>query len=230
MKSAIILFPGTNREIDMARAIKMASGISPDIIWHKDTHLDDNYDLIVLPGGFSFGDYLRTGAIAARSPIMNHVITAANRGVHILGVCNGFQILLEAGLLPGTLLRNRGLNFVCRNVSLRVENNKTAFTNQFSDAEIFDVPVAHHDGNYFAQDDQLKELEDENRIIFKYVSSNSSNDIPYNPNGSIRDIAGISNKTGNVVGLMPHPENAIEKLNGNQTGLTLFNSLVAQLG
>ena len=223
MKSAIVLFPGTNRENDMARALKMASGIEPDIIWHKDQQLEKDYDLIVLPGGFSFGDYLRTGAIAANSPLMQEVVAAANKGVHILGVCNGFQILTESGLLPGALLRNKDLKFICKSVSLSIENNQTAFTSQFEQGDIFKCPVAHHDGNYFATPDQIENLEANNQIIFKYANQE-------NPNGSISDIAGISNEKGNVVGLMPHPENAIEPLNGETRGRAIFDSLVAKLG
>lgn len=229
MKSAIILYPGTNRENDMVRAIEKTGASTPDIIWHKEIALEKNYDLIILPGGFSFGDYLRTGAIAARSPITAEVVKAAQKGVHIFGVCNGFQILIEAGLLPGILMRNNQLNFICKDVALKVENTETAFTKHYQNGQNITIPVAHHDGNYFADNNTLAELEGEGQIAFRYGGHFKSAMQDQNPNGSAHDIAGIINKTGNILGMMPHPENAIETLNGTLDGLPLFTSLFETL-
>ena len=215
MKSALILFPGTNRERDAALALERATGKKPMIVWHGDSELP-KCDLIVIPGGFSYGDYLRTGAMAAHSPIMREVIAAARKGVRVLGICNGFQILCEAQLLPGVLLRNSHLKFNCRRVTLRVENTESDFTRAYKPGQEIRVIVAHGDGNYFASNDTLKELENEHRIAFRYCD---------NPNGSIRDIAGIFNKAKNVLGLMPHPEDAVEPLHGSTDGAGLFDSL-----
>ncbi len=222
MKSAVILFPGINREHDMIRALKMASGQQPEVVWHTETALPDGVDLVVIPGGFSFGDYLRAGAIAARSPIMRAVVAAAQKGVRVLGVCNGFQILTETGLLPGALMRNAGLRFVCRTVSLKVENDATFFTNRLNAGDILPCPVAHHDGNYFADDETLKRLEGEGRVVFRYAEGS-------NPNGSINDIAGIMNERGNVIGMMPHPEDRVEELHGGTECLPLFESLLEEV-
>jgi phosphoribosylformylglycinamidine synthase I len=217
MKSAIVLFPGTNRERDMEAALKRATGRAPVIVWHGDTELPP-LDLIVLPGGFSFGDYLRAGAIAARSPVMTEVVKRANDGVLVLGVCNGFQALCEAGLLPGALMRNASLKFVCREVKLSVENNRTPFTRLYRKGQVISCPVAHHDGNYFAEPAVLDRLEGEGRVVFRYAEGT-------NPNGSQRDIAGIVNDRGNVLGLMPHPEDMVEAAHGGTDGLLLFESL-----
>ncbi len=219
MKSAVILFPGTNRERDMAAALKRASGRQPEIVWHGETSLPD-VDLIVLPGGFSFGDYLRSGAIAARSPVMPEVVKRANEGVLVLGVCNGFQTLCEVGLLPGVLMRNASLKFVCREVGLEVVNTQTPFTRLYRPRQVIRCPVAHADGNYFADDQTLERLEDEGRIVFRYAADT-------NPNGSRRDIAGILNERGNVLGMMPHPEDLTEAAQGGTDGLPLFQSLAA---
>lgn len=217
MKSAIILFPGTNRERDMAAALRRVTGREPLIVWHGDTELPP-VDLIVLPGGFSFGDYLRSGAIAARSPIMANVATRARDGVLVLGVCNGFQTLCEAGLLPGVLMRNASLKFVCREVKLEVVNTQTAFTRAYAPRQVIRCPVAHHDGNFFTDETMLDRLDAEGRVAFRYAEGT-------NPNGSRRDIAGILNEAGNVLGMMPHPEDLIEAAHGGIDGLGLFVSL-----
>ena len=219
MKSAIVLFPGTNRERDAAAALRRATGREPEIVWHGDTELPDT-DLIVLPGGFSFGDYLRSGAIAARSPVMSEVVKRARAGVLVLGICNGFQTLCEAGLLPGVLMRNASLKFVCREVKLEVVNIQTPFTRAYAPRQVIRCPVAHHDGNYFADEATLDRLEGEGRVVFRYAEGT-------NPNGSRRDIAGILNEGGNVLGLMPHPEDLTDAAHGGLDGLPLFEGLAA---
>ena len=219
MKSAVILFPGTNRERDVAAALQRATGHAPQIVWHGDTELPP-VDLIVLPGGFSFGDYLRSGAIAARSPIMRAVMVRAKAGALVLGICNGFQILCEAGLLPGVLMRNASLRFVCREVRLEVTNNATPFTRAYVPGQIIRCPVAHHDGNYFADPDTMARLNGEDRVAFRYAEGS-------NPNGSQNDIAGILNARGNVLGMMPHPENLTDPAQGGLDGLGLFESVAA---
>lgn len=219
MKSAVVLFPGINRERDMIMALKRGTGIDPVTVWHTETELPD-VDLIVIPGGFSYGDYLRCGAIAGRSPIMAEIIRAAKRGVNVLGVCNGFQILTETELLPGALMRNADLKFVCKEVRLRVENDSTFFTSAINKGDVVSCPVAHHDGNYFATPEKLEQLEGEGRVVFRYVEDT-------NPNGAINDIAGVVNRQGNVVGLMPHPENMIEALHGKTDCWPLFEGLAA---
>jgi phosphoribosylformylglycinamidine synthase len=219
VKAAIVVFPGSNREGDVRDALVNLTGTTPVMVWHRDTELP-KADLIVVPGGFSYGDYLRCGAIAAHSPIMREVKRRAEAGAAVLGICNGFQILTETGLLPGALLRNAGLAFVCRNVTLRVENTQTLFTAAYEKGQQLSVPVAHHDGNYFADAATLDRLEANGQIAFRYVD---------NPNGSIRDIAGIFNETKNVLGLMPHPENATDALLGSTDGQPLFRGLVEAL-
>ncbi|ODT76331.1 MAG: phosphoribosylformylglycinamidine synthase I [Pelagibacterium sp. SCN 64-44] len=221
MKAAVIVFPGLNRDRDMIAALTKIGGQKPDIVWHQDDDIPDA-DLIVIPGGFSYGDYLRCGAIAARSPIMDKVRERAARGVKVLGVCNGFQILIEAGLLPGALMRNTSLKFVCREVKLEVVNAETDFTRGYAKGQIIRCPVAHHDGNYFADADTLARLEDEGRVAFRYAEGT-------NPNGSINDIAGIFNERKNVLGLMPHPENLIESAHGGEDGRALFTSALKQV-
>ena len=220
MKSAVIVFPGLNRDRDMIAALTKISGTAPAIVWHQDDDLPD-VDLIVIPGGFSYGDYLRCGAIAARSPIMDKVRDRAAAGVNVLGVCNGFQILLEAGLLPGALMRNQSLKFVCREVKLEVTNADTAFTRGYTNGQVIRCPVAHHDGNYFADSDTLARIEGEGRVAFRYADGT-------NPNGSINNIAGILNERKNVLGLMPHPENLIESAHGGDDGRALFSGLLGQ--
>ena len=217
MRTALIQFPGSNRDRDMIAAITKISGRAPDVVWHKESSLPET-DLVVLPGGFSYGDYLRSGAIAARAPIMGAVRDAASRGVLVLGVCNGFQILTEAGLLPGVLMRNASLRFVCREVRLEVANARSPFTSHYERGQIIRCPVAHHDGNYFADPDTLKHIEDKNLVAFRYAGGT-------NPNGSVNDIAGIFNEERNVLGMMPHPENLIEAAHGGTDGRALFESL-----
>ena len=219
MKSAVVLFPGINRERDMARALEAVTGTKPAIVWHTETTLP-KVDLVAVPGGFSYGDYLRCGAIAARSPIMADIRAKAARGLKVLGVCNGFQILTEAGLLPGALLRNAALKFVCREVRLKVENAGTFFTNRLRAGDIVRCPVAHGEGNYICDAETLKALEDNRRVVFRYAAGT-------NPNGAMNDIAGIVNEQGNVIGMMPHPENMIEPLHGNSDCRPLFESLLA---
>ena len=229
MKSAIVVFPGTNREQDMAEALEMASGRPPAMVWHRNSALPEA-DLIVIPGGFSYGDYLRAGAMAAHSPVLRSVIAAAQRGVAVLGVCNGFQILVEAGLLPGALLSNASLKFVCRDIGLSVAKGGTVFSAGYEAGQVLRMPVAHHDGNYFADTDTLDRLESEDRIAFRYAPLSGEGADRFNPNGSVRDIAGIYNGSGNVLGMMPHPENAIRADQGSIDGRGLFAGLAAALG
>ncbi|MGE4410149.1 MAG: phosphoribosylformylglycinamidine synthase subunit PurQ [Sphingomonadales bacterium] len=220
MKSAVIVFPGSNCDRDMAVAIEQASGSAPVMLWHRETEIPAGTDLIAVPGGFSYGDYLRSGAMASRSPVMAAVKAAAERGVAVLGVCNGFQVLTETGLLPGALMRNAGIHFVCRDVALTVGNNQSLFTSRYEADERIVIPVAHHDGNYFADEATLDRLEGEGRVAFRYAE---------NVNGSARDIAGILNEGGNVLGMMPHPERASEPAHGNLDGARLFQGLVEGL-
>ena len=217
MKSAVIVFPGSNCDRDIAVAIEQVTGRAPAMVWHRDTDLPDGTDFIALPGGLSYGDYLRSGAMAARSPIMRAVADAAGRGVPLLGICNGFQVLTEAGLLPGALMRNAALNFVCRPVSLKVENSQSLFTSQYDAGETIVIPVAHHDGNYQADASTLDRIEGEGRVALRYQEE---------VNGSARGIAGILNDAGNVLGMMPHPERAMEKAHGNLDGRRLFEGLL----
>ena len=219
MNTAIIQFPGINREHDMALALESVTGKTPHMVWHTETLLP-KVDLVVVPGGFSYGDYLRCGAIAARSPIMADIQAKALKGLKVLGVCNGFQIITEAGLLPGVLVRNAALKFVCRDVRLKIENNQTFFTNKMATGTIVTCPVAHGEGNYICDAETLKRLEGENRVVFRYVEGS-------NPNGATNDIAGIINEAGNVIGMMPHPENMIENLHGRTDCKPLFESLLA---
>ncbi|HEV2568795.1 phosphoribosylformylglycinamidine synthase subunit PurQ [Sphingomonas sp.] len=221
MKSAVIVFPGSNCDRDLAVAIEQVTGRAPAMVWHRDTELPDGTGLVALPGGFSYGDYLRTGAISARSPIMDAVAKAADRGVPVLGVCNGFQVLTEAGLLPGALMRNANLNFICRDVQLTVENAQSAFTSRYDAGETITIPVAHHDGNYFADDETLDRLEGEGRVAFRYAEA---------CNGSARNIAGILNAQGNVLGMMPHPERKVEAAHGGTDGRRLFEGLLETVG
>ena len=218
MKTAVIVFPGSNCDRDLAVALEQVTGVAPTMVWHGDTMLPDGVGLVAVPGGFSYGDYLRSGAIAARSPIMRAVVEAAGKGTPVLGVCNGFQILTEAGLLPGALMRNEGLNFVCRDVALTVDNAQSAFTKEYDAGERIRVPVAHHDGNYIADAGTLDRLEGEGRVAFRYAEP---------VNGSARGIAGLLNDAGNVLGLMPHPERKMEAAHGGDDGRRLFEGLVA---
>jgi phosphoribosylformylglycinamidine synthase subunit PurQ / glutaminase len=219
-RSAVITFPGSNCDRDMADALEKVSGTAPHRVWHGDADLPEGLDFIALPGGFSYGDYLRCGAIASRSPVMRAVVAAAERGVPVLGVCNGFQVLTESGLLPGALLRNSGIRFVCREVELTVANNQTLFTAGYDAGQSIRIPVAHHDGNYHADSETLDRLEGEGRVAFRYAEA---------VNGSARDIAGVLNEAGNVLGMMPHPERAIEGAHGGSDGRALFESAVKGL-
>ena len=221
MKSAVIVFPGSNCDRDMAEALRLVTGRAPAMIWHREDALPAGLDLVAIPGGFSYGDYLRAGAMAAGSPVMWAVKEAAERGVAVLGVCNGFQVLAEARLLPGALMRNAGIRFVCRDVPLVVENSQSAFTARYEAGERITVPVAHHDGNYQADEATLDRLEGEGRIAFRYAA-----DI----NGSARRIAGILNEAGNVLGMMPHPERAVEPAHGREDGRRLFEGLLEMVG
>ena len=217
MKSAVIVFPGSNCDRDLAVALEQVTGARPAMVWHRDTERPEGVDVIGVPGGFSYGDYLRSGAMAARSPVMRAVKDAAERGVPVIGICNGFQVLTEAGLLPGALMRNAGLSFVCRNVPLRVDNSQSLFTSGYDADEEIVFPVAHHDGNYQADEATLDRLEGEGRVAFRYLDE---------VNGSARSIAGILNDSGNVLGLMPHPERSFEPAHGGTDGRRLFEGLL----
>jgi len=218
VKFAVIVFPGSNCDIDMYHAIKDELGEEVEYVWHDATSLD-GFDAILLPGGFSYGDYLRTGAIARFSNVMQEVVKAAEAGKPVLGVCNGFQILLEAGLLPGAMRRNESLKFICKNVELRVENNETMFSGSYKQGETIQIPVAHGEGNYYCDEETLTRLKENKQIVFTYTN---------NPNGSLADIAGIMNEQGNVLGMMPHPERAVDELLGGGDGVKLFQSIVKQ--
>lgn len=218
MRAAVIVFPGSNCDRDMAVALK-AAGADVTMVWHKDASLPEGVDLVAVPGGFSFGDYLRCGAIAAQSPICQAVVAHANRGGYVLGVCNGFQVLTETGLLPGALMRNSGLKFICKTVDLKVETSDSAFTQGYNAGDIVAYPVAHHDGNYTVDDDTLAHLRDADRIAFTYGD---------NPNGSVADIAGVLSENRRVLGMMPHPERAVDTVHGGTDGQALFRGLLAQ--
>ena len=228
MKFAVVQFPGSNCDQDCVAALNGFDGVRADFVWHKETSLA-GYDAIVLPGGFSYGDYLRTGAIARFSPIMQAVVKDAAAGKLVIGICNGFQILCEAGLLPGALIRNRDLHFICEHVHVRVETTETPFTNQLQAGSVLRLPIAHAEGNYVCDDEMLEELMREDRIIFRYCDKRGSATAEANPNGSRESIAGICNRERNVLGLMPHPERACEDLLGSADGRDIFSSLAATL-
>jgi phosphoribosylformylglycinamidine synthase len=228
MKAAVIIFPGSNRERDVSLALRRSTGHAPDIVWHRDTELPKT-DLIVIPGGFAYGDYLRCGAMAAHSPIMREIKRRAARGTPVLGICNGFQVLTEAGMLPGVLLSNQTLKFHCRDVHLRVETSQTLFTAGYEQGQVIRVPVAHHDGNYFADPATLDQLEDEGLVAFRYCSPEGELTEADNHNGSARNIAGIFNDEKTVLGLMPHPEDATDELIGNVDGRGLFDGMARAL-
>lgn len=223
MKSAVIVFPGSNCDRD-AKTVLAMTGANPQMVWHGDAALP-KVDLVIVPGGFSYGDYLRSGAMAAHSPIMREVVAHANRGALVLGICNGFQILTEAGLLPGTLLRNAKLKFLCREVFLRVENTATRFTCAYEKGQVINIPIAHHDGNYYADDNTLKSLEDNSQIAFRYCDAKGALTPDSNPNGSRASIAGVFNQNKNVLGMMPHPERHAEALTGGTDGRAMFEGL-----
>lgn len=225
MKSAVITFPGSNCDRDALSALQKV-GSKVQKIWHQETKLDDNLDLIVVPGGFSYGDYLRSGAMAAISPVMQEVKRLADKGVRVLGICNGFQIITEAGLLPGVLVRNKKMKFICREVNLRVENSESPFTRKYKKGQVIRVPIAHMDGNYFADADVIKKLEDEGNIAFRYVDMEGNMTDESSPNGSTFNIAGIFNNKRNVLGMMPHPERAIDEDTGSKDGLAMFEGLL----
>jgi len=225
MRSAVIVFPASNCDRDVAVALTKATGTAPTMLWHGDRDIP-SVDLIVLPGGFSYGDYLRAGAMAAHSPIVREVVRHAKRGVPVLGICNGFQILTETGLLPGALLRNASLKFICKTVSIRVEKQIAPFTALYETGQKIRIPIAHHDGNYFADDDTLQALNGEDRVLFRYCDDNGSITSDANPNGSAENIAGITNDAGTVLGMMPHPERVVEPALGGTDGQPLFQSLL----
>jgi len=229
MNAAVIVFPGINRERDMARALKFMSGKEPAMVWHADRELPKGTDLVVLPGGFSYGDYLRCGAIAARAPIMEAVRAHAAKGGLVLAVCNGFQIACEAGLLPGVLMRNARLKFICREVFLRIERSDTPFTRRYNAGDVIRVPVAHGEGNYIADSQTIARLEDEGRVLFRYTTPDGKLDPAFNFNGATHAIAGIISEQRNVLGLMPHPENHVDPVVGPTDGRRLFESLISTL-
>lgn len=226
-KFGVVVFPGSNCDHDAYFAVKKVIGYDAEFLWHKDKNLK-NSDVIILPGGFSYGDYLRTGAIARFSPIMEEVYNFAEKGGIVIGICNGFQILLEIGLLPGVMIQNESLKFVCDDIYLSVENKNTLFTNKV-DKNVIKIPIAHGDGNYFTDDETLKELEKYNQIVFRYSSSAGEIDKKYNPNGSLRNIAGIINRKGNVLGMMPHPERACDPTLRKTDGVNIFKSIAESL-
>ena len=225
MRFAVLRFPGSNCDQDCLRTLRDNFGETAESVWHKESSVD-GFDAIIVPGGFSYGDYLRCGAIARYSPVMRAVAEEAKRGTPVLGICNGFQILCEAGLLPGALVRNRGLHFICRQVHLRLENNSSPFTSAGRIGQVLQVPVAHGEGCYYADEDTLRLLEDNNRIAFRYCDAEGNISPESNPNGSLRNIAGILNEQGNVLGMMPHPERACEERLGSSDGLLVFESLL----
>ena len=228
MQASVIVFPGSNCDRDAAVALEAATGAAPAMVWHGDAELPKS-DLIVLPGGFSYGDYLRSGAMAAHSPVMREVVKRARAGTPVLGICNGFQVLTEAGLLPGVLMRNASLKFICRDVHLRVERSDTAYTRGYAKGEVVRFPIAHKDGSYFADEATLDRLEGEGRVAFRYSDAGGAITEGANPNGSRRNIAGIYNETGTVLGLMPHPERLADPALGGTDGAKLFTALAEAL-
>jgi phosphoribosylformylglycinamidine synthase len=228
MKAAVVVFPGSNCDRDVQVALRQASGQEPVMVWHKDANFDP-VDLIVLPGGFSYGDYLRCGAMAAKSPVMKEVVERARKGTPVLGICNGFQVLTECGLLPGVLMRNANLKFVCRDVHIRVETGQSLFTCKYEGGQTLRIPVAHHDGNYFIEDEELAALEDQGQIAFRYSDAAGQPGSAANPNGSTNHIAGIFNRTKTVLGMMPHPERLADPALGGSDGRGLFDGLVEAL-
>jgi phosphoribosylformylglycinamidine synthase subunit PurQ / glutaminase len=229
MKFGIVVFPGSNCDHDAQFATSVISNNESQYLWHKGTEIPKDIDCVVLPGGFSYGDYLRSGAIARFSPIMNEVINFANKGGYVIGICNGFQILTECELLPGTLLRNSSLDFICKDVWLNVINNSTIFSTALGKGDVIRIPIAHGDGNYFAEPETIKELEDNNRIIFKYCNEKGEIIQDANPNGSLKNIAGIINKNGNVLGMMPHPERYSDQMLGCDDGIKIFESIISNI-
>ena len=229
MDSAVIVFPGSNCDRDVAVTLEKVTGKAPAMVWHQDAELPKGLDLIIVPGGFSYGDYLRSGAMAANSTIIADIKKKVESGIITLGICNGFQVLTECGLLPGALIRNRDLNFICRDVTLSVENTRTAFTAKYAKDQVIRIPIAHHDGNYFADDKTLDRLEANEQVAFRYCNDKGESVVEANPNGSARNIAGIFNKNRTVLGLMPHPERLSDKRLGGEDGLLMFESLLERL-
>ena len=225
MRASVIVFPGSNCDHDLYHASKHVMGFDTEFVWHKDTVLNKP-DVVMVPGGFSYGDYLRPGAIASKSPVMNEVVKFAKSGGLVVGICNGFQVLCEAGLLPGALTRNSGMKFICRDVNLKVENSETAFTKEYGNGEVVTIPIAHADGNYFADDETVKALNGNNQVVFRYSDKDGNVTGDVNPNGSVDNIAGIVSLDGNVLGMMPHPERVVEDILKGTDGLKLFKSLV----
>jgi len=225
MRFGVVLFPGSNCEMDCQYVLEEVFSEEADLLWHKEEKIS-GYDAIVLPGGFSYGDYLRTGAIARFSPIMKAVEGFANEGGLVLGICNGFQILCEANLLPGALMRNRSLHFICKHVTIRVEDEKTAFTNACSPGQILHIPINHNEGCYYADQKTLRELHERGQVLFRYCGPNGEVSETSNPNGSVENIAGIVNRAGNVMGMMPHPERACERILGSEDGRRIFSSVI----
>lgn len=228
MKFGVIVFPGSNCDHDAYHVISKHVGQPVDFIWHKETDLSA-YDAVIVPGGFSYGDYLRAGALARFSPVMNSLKEFAARGGFVLGICNGFQILCEAGLLPGALIRNRGLHFICKHINLRVENSGTAYTGQYDSGDVLSIPIAHAEGNYTCDDETYRDLEANGQIVFRYCDEEGNITDAANPNGARGNIAGICNRDGNVLGMMPHPERACEDLLGSSDGRELFRSLASHI-
>lgn len=228
MKAAVIVFPGSNCDRDVQVALRQSMGSEPVMVWHKDRDFE-KVDLIVLPGGFSYGDYLRCGAMAGKSPVMKEVVARANKGVAVLGICNGFQVLTECGLVPGVLMRNADLRFVCRDVNIKVESSQSLFTAKYEQGQAIRIPVAHHDGNYYADDDTLNAMEERGQIAFRYCDAGGAVNDTANPNGSQRNIAGIYNETKTVLGLMPHPERLSDPRLGGNDGRGMFDGLVEAL-
>ena len=220
MKTAVITFPASNCNRDAAVALEKITGEAPIMVWHRESELPQDVEFVVLPGGFSYGDYLRCGAMASRSPIVKDLVEKANKGLAVAGFCNGFQVLTESGLLPGALMRNKGLKFVCRPEKLKITNSNSRYTSKYGTMTDVTFPVAHHDGNYYADDETLNKLEKQGQVVFRYAD---------NPNGSARDIAGICNEAGNVFGMMPHPERAIDPLHGGTDGINLFKSIIESI-
>ncbi len=229
MKFGVVVFPGSNCDHDCYHVLKNVLSKDVTYIWHKETSIDDRIDCIVLPGGFSYGDYLRTGAIARFSPVMAEIERLAKKGKYVIGICNGFQILCEAGLLPGVLMMNASLKFICRNVHIRVENTATPFTKRCTEGEVLKIPIAHKDGNYFVDGDTLKRIEDRGQILFRYSTPDGTVSGEANPNGSVANIAGVMNEGGNVMGMMPHPERVCEPILGGTDGLKIFTSVIESL-
>lgn len=225
MRIAVIVFPGSNCDHDVYYCFKKILNKSTDFVWHRETNLN-NYDIIVLPGGFSYGDYLRCGAIAHFSPVMQEVVARSKKGIKILGICNGFQILTESGLLPGALMKNDNQKFVCKSVNLRIENDKTLFTHLCTQGDILTIPIAHAEGNFYCDPETLAGLDMHKQIVFRYCDEQGNTSVAANPNGSINNIAGIINREGNILGMMPHPERRAERLLGNNDGIKILSSLV----